>query len=86
MFPVLFCSSAFLRCSPGRLGIFHKKHCRFRICEENYEGKDNWQFVSFPGLSHMFTEGKYEEGPASYQGAKHIPDKVTETIAGFINE
>lgn len=58
----------------------------FRIWEENYEGKDNWQFVSFPGLSHMFTEGKYEEGPASYQGAKHIPDKVTETIAGFINE
>ena len=57
----------------------------FRIWKDNYEGKDNWQFVSFPGLSHMFMEGRYEDGPASYQGVKHIPDEVTDTIAGFIN-
>lgn len=57
----------------------------FRIWKDNYEGKDNWKFVAFPGLSHMFMEGRYEDGPASYQGVKHIPDEVTDTIAGFIN-
>lgn len=56
----------------------------FQIWKDTYEGKDNWQFVSFPGLSHMFMEGRYEDGPASYQGAKHVPDEVTETIAGFV--
>ena len=33
----------------------------------------------------MFMEGRYEDGPACYQGVKHIPDEVTDTIAGFIN-
>lgn len=58
----------------------------FQIWKENYEGSDNWKFVSFPGLTHLFTEGRYDDGPASYQGTKHIPDDVTETIAAFVNQ
>ena len=58
----------------------------FQIWKENYEGSDNWKFVSFPGLTHLFTEGRYDDGPASYQGTKHVPDDVTETIAAFINQ
>lgn len=58
----------------------------FQIWKENYEGSANWKFVSFPGLTHLFTEGRYDDGPASYQGTKHVPDDVTETIAAFINQ
>lgn len=58
----------------------------FKVWQETYGEKENWQFQSFPGLTHMFTEGKLENGPADYQGEKHIPEEVIDRIAEFIGQ
>ncbi|MHA9737227.1 alpha/beta hydrolase [Robinsoniella peoriensis] len=58
----------------------------FNIWENQFKDKKNWEFQSFPGLSHFFMPGKYEDGTASYQGEKHIPDEVITCIAAFIDK
>ena len=56
----------------------------YKIWEDGFKDKENWTFKSFPGLTHMFMPGSYENGPADYTGEKHIPENVTDTIADFI--
>lgn len=56
----------------------------FQLWKDQFETKDNWRFQSFPGLTHMFTEGSYQDGPSAYNGEKHVPDQVADAIADFI--
>lgn len=56
----------------------------FKIWEDSFKDKENWTFKSFPGLTHMFMSGSYENGPADYMGEKHIPEEVIDVIADFI--
>lgn len=58
----------------------------FKIWKDAFADDEKWQFQSFPGLTHMFMEGRYENGPADYQGVKHIPGEVVESIAAFIDK
>lgn len=58
----------------------------YKVWQDSFKDKENWHFTSFPGLTHLFMEGKYEEGPASYEVAQHIPDEVIDVIAGFIKD
>lgn len=58
----------------------------FKIWEEHFKEKANWEFQSFPGLTHVFMPGKYEDGAANYQGEKHIPEEVMASIATFVEK
>lgn len=58
----------------------------FNMWKDAYESSENWEFRSFPGLTHLFMPGSYENGPADYQGEKHIPDEVIDNIAEFIKK
>lgn len=58
----------------------------FNIWEDQFKDKQNWEFQSFPGLSHFFMPGKYEDGANSYLGEKHIPEEVITSIADFIDK
>lgn len=56
----------------------------FRIWQEAFGDREEWEFTSFSRLTHLFMEGKYEEGPASYEKENHVPDEVMDRIAEFI--
>lgn len=58
----------------------------FNIWKDQFNDKKNWEFQSFPGLSHLFMPGKYEDGAASYQGEKYVPEEVITSIAAFIDK
>lgn len=58
----------------------------FNIWKDNFQDKTNWSFQSFPGLSHLFMPGKYEDGAANYQGEKYVPEEVITSIANFIDK
>ncbi len=56
----------------------------FRIWKEALGGKENWQMVSFPGLTHAFTEGQKTEGAAVYSRADRVDARVIRELADFI--
>lgn len=58
----------------------------FRLWQEECKDFANWNFASFPNLTHLFTEGSYENGPADYSGEKHIPQEVIDRIADFLSD
>ena len=47
-------------------------------------GEPQWSFRSYPGLTHIFSEGKKENAQADYFEAKKVSDEVIGDIAGFI--
>ena len=57
----------------------------FGLWKEAVGGKDNWQLKSYPGLTHLFTEGKKAEGSAAYSGDKKTDARVILDIAEFVN-
>ena len=64
----------------------------YQVTMEDYEmwkaalgEKDNWQMISYPGLTHPFTHGEKTEGAAAYSRAEKVDGQVIEDIAGFIN-
>ena len=58
----------------------------FNILRDALDGKENWTFKSYPGLTHVFMEGKKADGPAAYMGEKHVSGEVIADIADFILE
>ncbi|MDO4453426.1 MAG: alpha/beta hydrolase [Eubacteriales bacterium] len=58
----------------------------FESWKEIFSEKINAQFVSFPGLTHLFMEGKKENGSRDYQNIQHVSPEVISEIAEFVKE
>lgn len=58
----------------------------FGIWQEALKDKANWQLISYPGLTHLFTAGEKAEGPEAYLRTEKVDDKVIRDIAGFIGQ
>lgn len=58
----------------------------FESWKEIFSEKENAQFVSFSGLTHLFMEGKKENGPQDYQKIQHVSSLVIDEIAEFVRE
>ena len=56
----------------------------FGIWKDALEGKENWQMISYPGLTHVFTKGLKTEGAAVYFRSDRMDDQVIQDIADFI--
>ena len=46
--------------------------------------KENWQMISYPGLTHPFTAGQKTEGDAVYYSSDRMDAQVIQDIADFI--
>ena len=53
--------------------------------KERFGDDPLWQFISYPGLTHLFMEGKKENGPSDYMSAQTVDEQVARDIASFIN-
>lgn len=58
----------------------------FDSWKEIFSEKDNASFVSFPGLTHLFMEGKKENGSSDYQKTQHVSEEVIDQMAEFVKE
>lgn len=59
----------------------------FEAWKSAYGDKENWEFHSYPGLSHMMMPGDFDTNPNSYYLQKAVVDqRVTDDIAAFINQ
>lgn len=56
----------------------------FSLWQAAFEEAENWEFLSFPGLTHLFLPGLKTEGPDAYLEKKQVAAEVTEAMADFI--
>ena len=56
----------------------------FRIWQESFGEKANWQMISYPGLTHLFMPGQKEEGVAAYAREARVDEHVIQDIARFM--
>ena len=56
----------------------------FEIWQESFGKKENWQMISYPGLTHAFVPGKKTEGAAVYARDGKVQEQVILDIAAFI--
>lgn len=56
----------------------------FAIWKETYGEKENWEFISYPGLTHLFMTEEKENGSADYLKTQKVDARVIEDIANFI--
>ena len=56
----------------------------FNLWKEALGGKENWQLISYPGLTHPFTEGLKTEGSAIYSRSAKVDGQVIQDLADFI--
>jgi dienelactone hydrolase len=58
----------------------------FRIWQEALGGRDDVQFILYPGLSHLFmpVEGGQKATPATYAVAGHVAEEVVNEIGSWI--
>ena len=56
----------------------------FGIWKDALGGKENWQMISYPGLTHVFTQGQKTEGAAVYTRSDSMDAQVIQDIADFI--
>lgn len=56
----------------------------YRIWQKATEGQDNWEFHSYPGLTHLFIPGEKAEGNQSYGMPGKVDRQVIEDIAEFV--
>ncbi len=54
------------------------------IWQDAYKDRENWQFTTYPGLTHMFMEGKKSDGAAAYNAAQQVDEQVITDIAAFV--
>lgn len=57
----------------------------FGIWKDAVGDKDNWQMISYPGLTHLFVPGEKSEGSAVYARDGKVQEDVILDIASFIN-
>ena len=58
----------------------------FDIWREAFGEKENWRMISYPGLTHLFMEGKKAEGSAAYARDGSVDARVIDDIAAFVAE
>ena len=56
----------------------------FTMWKEAFEDKENWQMISYPGLTHPFTPGQKTEGAAAYSRNEKVDEQVIADIAAFV--
>lgn len=56
----------------------------YALWQEAYGRDENWKFISYEGLTHLFMEGSRENGSADYALPQHVDDRVISDIASFI--
>lgn len=56
----------------------------YHLFREAVGGRENWTFLSYPGLTHTFTPGKKEDGPAVYAAPAKMDAAVLTDLAAFI--
>lgn len=56
----------------------------FGIWKESFGEKENWQMISYPGLTHAFVPGEKTEGAAVYARDRKVQGQVILDIAAFI--
>ena len=56
----------------------------FGIWQDALGAKENWQMVSYPGLTHLFMPGEKAEGAAAYTRDGHVREDVILDIAAFV--
>ncbi len=56
----------------------------FELFRGRLGGRDNWTFVSFPSLTHLFVPGRKADGPNAYAADQRMDAGVLECIADFI--
>lgn len=56
----------------------------FTLWKEAFNDDDSWQFISYPGLTHLFMPGSKSNGSGDYMTARHVDSGVISDIAGFI--
>lgn len=57
----------------------------YALWKDAFEEKENWEFISYPGLTHLFTEGRRENGNADYMIEQHVKEQVITDIGTFVN-
>ena len=57
----------------------------FGIWKEALGDKENWQMISYPGLTHIFTAGQKTEGSAFYSRSDKVDAQVIQDIADFVD-
>lgn len=56
----------------------------FALWQAALDGRENWRLISYPGLTHPFTEGLKSEGSAVYARDGRMDARVIADIADFI--
>ena len=56
----------------------------FGIWKDALGEKENWQMISYPGLTHVFTAGRKTEGAEVYSRPGRMDTRVIQDIADFI--
>ena len=56
----------------------------FGIWKDALGAKENWQMISYPGLTHIFTAGQKTEGAEVYSRADRMDAQVIQSIADFV--
>lgn len=56
----------------------------FGLWKDTYGNAGNWQFKSYPGLTHMFMAGQKANGSADYQKAQQVDPAVIGDITAFV--
>lgn len=56
----------------------------FEIWKQEFGNYQNWEFQSFPGLTHLMMKGEKKLGPASYQKMQTVDEQVIERISDFV--
>ncbi len=56
----------------------------FGIWKDALREKENWQMISYPGLTHVFTAGQKTEGAEVYSRPGRMDIRVIQDIADFI--
>ena len=58
----------------------------FEIWKSAVGEKENWQMISYPGLTHTFVPGEKTEGSAVYAREGKVQEEVILDIASFIEK
>jgi hypothetical protein len=56
----------------------------FSLWKSKYLEKQNWSFIAYPKLNHLFVEGEGKPNPAEYWNSGNIPLYVIEDIYNWI--
>ena len=58
----------------------------YSLWQEAFGSNELWSFHTYPGLTHIFTEGRREDAQAAYLGENSVDEQVIEDIADFIRD